>query len=81
FRCKDGSYRWVSDELRVIYDNAGKPLEVVGSWSDISERKAAEAAAAAAQARINHVLASSPAVLYSFEAIGSNNPIFVSENL
>ncbi|NIQ08183.1 MAG: PAS domain-containing protein, partial [Gammaproteobacteria bacterium] len=20
FRCKDGSYRWVSDELRVIYD-------------------------------------------------------------
>ncbi|NIN35594.1 MAG: PAS domain-containing protein, partial [Gammaproteobacteria bacterium] len=35
----------------------------------------------AVQARINHILSSSPAVLYSFEATGSNNPIFVSENL
>ncbi len=39
FRRKDGSYCWVSDELRVIYDEAGKPVEIVGSWSDISARK------------------------------------------
>ncbi len=54
---------------------------MVGSWSDISERKAAEADSAAAHARINHILSFSPAVLYSFEATGSNNPTFVSENL
>ncbi|MEE9551599.1 MAG: response regulator [Gammaproteobacteria bacterium] len=39
FHHKDGNYRWVSDELRVIYDDAGKPVEIVGSWSDISARK------------------------------------------
>ncbi len=37
--------------------------------------------ALAVQARINHILSSSPAVLYSFRATGSNNPTFVSENL
>jgi len=44
FRRKDGHYCWVNDESRVIYDDAGKRIEVVGSWSDISARKAAEEA-------------------------------------
>ena len=34
----------MSDELRVINDEAGKPVEIVGSWSDIDERKKAEEA-------------------------------------
>jgi PAS domain S-box-containing protein len=81
FRCKDGGYRWVSDELRVIYDEAGKPVEIVGSWSDITARKEAEADVAAAHARVNQILSSSPAVLYCFEATGDNNPTFVSDNI
>ena len=44
FRLKDGSYRWVCSDLQLIYDEAGAPLEVVGSWSDINERKDAEEA-------------------------------------
>jgi PAS domain S-box-containing protein len=44
FRHKDGTYRWVKDEMRLAWDAAGAPLEVVGSWSDITERKLAEAA-------------------------------------
>ncbi|MFT5350156.1 MAG: PAS domain S-box-containing protein, partial [Gammaproteobacteria bacterium] len=36
---KDGTYRTVSDELRVINDEADKPVEIVGSWSDITARK------------------------------------------
>jgi len=39
FRHGDGSYRWMRGELRLIRDGAGQPLEVVGSWSDITERK------------------------------------------
>jgi len=46
FRRKDGSYCWVSDELRVVHDEAGKPVEVVGSWSHIAVRKEAEDAGA-----------------------------------
>jgi two-component system cell cycle sensor histidine kinase/response regulator CckA len=35
----DGSYRWTRGELRLIRDKAGKTVEVIGSWSDITERK------------------------------------------
>jgi two-component system cell cycle sensor histidine kinase/response regulator CckA len=42
FRHKDGSYRWVGDEQRLVRDAAGKPVEVVGSWSDVTPRKQAE---------------------------------------
>ncbi len=45
------------------------------------ERKEAEEAVAAAHARINHILASSPAVVYSFEATGDNAPTFASGNI
>ena len=52
FRKKDGSYCWVSDEQHLTRDNEGSPLEVVGSWSDIDTRKAAEQAIQAAQAEL-----------------------------
>src|SRR5271166_3617369 len=41
FLRKDGSYCWVSDEWHLIRDERGQPVEVVGSWSDISARKQA----------------------------------------
>jgi len=42
FLHKDGSYRWVHDETRLIRDEQGKPLECIGYWTDITERKKAE---------------------------------------
>ncbi|HUU19438.1 MAG TPA: PAS domain S-box protein [Sedimentisphaerales bacterium] len=42
FLHKDGSYRWVHDESRLIRDEQGKPLECIGYWTDITERKKAE---------------------------------------
>ncbi|MFH7029184.1 MAG: ATP-binding protein [Heteroscytonema crispum UTEX LB 1556] len=42
FQHKDGSYRWVRDELKLIRDAIGQPLEIVGYWIDISDRKLAE---------------------------------------
>ncbi|TLM66782.1 MAG: PAS domain S-box protein [Deltaproteobacteria bacterium] len=42
FRLKDGSYRWLRDEIRLAYDDASKTSGIVGSWLDISERKALE---------------------------------------
>ena len=52
FRKKDGSYCWVSDEQHLTRDTGGRPIEVVGSWSDIDSRKAAEQAIQAAQAEL-----------------------------
>jgi PAS domain S-box-containing protein len=81
FRRKDGSYCWVNDEQRLIRGIDGKPLEVVGSWSDITTRKAAEEEKAKAHARLSRLLTSSPAVIYSYRATGDFAPTFVSENI
>ena len=45
FRKKDGTYCWVSDEQHLIRDQHGQPMEVVGSWSEVTARKTAEQAA------------------------------------
>lgn len=42
FRRKDGSYFWVRDELVFLGDDTGKSVEVVGSWTNITDRKQAE---------------------------------------
>jgi PAS domain S-box-containing protein len=39
FRHRDGRYRWVRNELRLLRDFDGVPVETVGSWSDLTERK------------------------------------------
>lgn len=39
FRIHDGSYLWMHDTLRLIRDENGAPLEVIGSLTDITLRK------------------------------------------
>jgi PAS domain S-box-containing protein len=42
FRHKDGSYRWVADSWTLLRGSDGAYSEIVGAWSDITERKIAE---------------------------------------
>jgi len=42
FKHKDGSYRWMLEEANLIHDDNGNPLEIVGFWTDITERKKVE---------------------------------------
>lgn len=43
-RCKDGSWKWVLSRGMVISRDAfGAPLRMIGTYTDISQRKAAEA--------------------------------------
>jgi two-component system cell cycle sensor histidine kinase/response regulator CckA len=42
FRHRDGSYRWIHDERRLVRDTAGGPAEIVGSWVDITDRRQVE---------------------------------------
>ena len=43
-RCRDGKYRWFLDRGMVIgRDEQGEPLRMIGTQSDITERKQAEA--------------------------------------
>ena len=41
-RHKDGRYLWVNDTQRLILDTDGTPLEIIGIWTDITERKQVE---------------------------------------
>jgi PAS domain S-box-containing protein len=58
FRHKDGTYRWVDDNLHLIRDSNGDPLEVVGSWSDITARKRAEKGRRRSEQRLAEALES-----------------------
>ncbi|MFC1816888.1 ATP-binding protein, partial [Thermodesulfobacteriota bacterium] len=42
FKLKNGNYNWMHDEMRLVHDNEGNPVEIVGSWTDVTERKQAE---------------------------------------
>ncbi len=42
FRAADGRYLWMHDTLRLIRDDEGRPLEVIGALTDITDRKAME---------------------------------------
>jgi len=41
---KDGTYRWVRDERKLVRDAMGQPLEVIGFWLDVSDQKRTEEA-------------------------------------
>jgi PAS domain S-box-containing protein len=42
FLHKDGDYHWMHDEVRVSRDDHGRPVELIGSWYDVTERKRTE---------------------------------------
>ena len=42
FQSKDGHYLWVQDEASLLRDGDGRPKEIVGFWTNITERKQAE---------------------------------------
>jgi len=56
FRHNDGTYRWVLDEMQIIRDPQGRPLEIVGSWLDITERKQVEQNLAESRERLHAII-------------------------
>ncbi|MBM3543213.1 MAG: PAS domain-containing protein [Alphaproteobacteria bacterium] len=36
FKRRGGDYIWIQDTFKVIYDDTGNPLELVGAWADIN---------------------------------------------
>jgi len=51
FRLKSGEYIWVNDDIKIVDGQDGHPIEVIGAWSDITNRKEAELEAQEAKQR------------------------------
>ncbi len=37
-----GEYHWIDDQLRLTCDSNGQPVEIIGTWTDITEQKHAQ---------------------------------------
>jgi diguanylate cyclase (GGDEF)-like protein/PAS domain S-box-containing protein len=42
FKCKNGKYIWMRDEIKLVTDKEGNPLELIGYWVNITQRKQIE---------------------------------------
>jgi PAS domain S-box-containing protein len=71
FRHREGHYIWIQDTFKVIYDEEGHPLELVGAWANISKRKQAEQVAREANAELTRSVDEMKALAEVSEAVGS----------
>ncbi len=63
FRRKDGTYAWLNDEVKVRMEN-GKPVRLLGSLKDITDRKLAEIAMRESEASYRAIFDTSPDVIF-----------------
>jgi two-component system cell cycle sensor histidine kinase/response regulator CckA len=78
---KAGGFRWIEVFAQLTTDADGKVLGIFGTLTDITERKRADEELAATRARLEHLLISSPAVLYSVPAVSTYMITSISENV
>ena len=63
-RCKDGGYKWILDRGKVMqWDGQGKPLRVIGTHKDITNRKQIEEDLRQSEATNRAILAAIPDLL------------------
>ncbi len=71
FLHKNGIYHWFYEQVRLIHDDTGNPIECVGYWVDISERKQAELNLQASQRRYQTLAEASPVCIFHDDADGN----------
>jgi len=64
FKCKDGKYIWVSDYMRLVRNDSGEPVEIVGYWVDVTERRRAEEALRESEERYRALVELSPEAIF-----------------
>jgi len=64
FLAKDGVYRWVHDEVRLVRDADGKPVKITGVWMDINDRKQADEALKASERHYRLLVKQIPALVF-----------------
>jgi PAS domain S-box-containing protein len=76
-----GEIRWIRDRSWIVYDSAGQPIRKDGLATDITENKRIEEALRLTQQKLEYLLCSNPAVIYSSEAFSPYAVKFISQNV
>ncbi len=66
FRHLDGTYRWMHDQVRLVRDDRGVPVEMSGSWIDISDQKEAELALRESENKHRKLVDGVPGIVYAY---------------
>jgi PAS domain S-box-containing protein len=78
---KDNSLIYVRENAKAIRDESGNILYYEGSVEDITEQKKAENELLKTKTRLEYLLTSSPAIIYTCEPRGHYKTTFMSENI
>jgi PAS domain S-box-containing protein len=83
---RDGSIRWLQDKSQVVFDEPGQPVFVDGVVFDVTDRKAAEAAIAAAheelaesEGRLRSLIGNISGAVYRCLCDADWTPLFISD--
>lgn len=69
-QCKDGNYKWILSRGMALFDQAGKPQRLVGSHSDIDERKRAEESLRSSEERYRVLFENCPVAIIEYDLRG-----------
>ncbi|MFB2893809.1 PAS domain-containing protein [Aerosakkonemataceae cyanobacterium BLCC-F50] len=72
-RCKNEQYLYVIDQGFVIKDSEGHPVRVVGTTTNISDRKNLEVALQRSEAKLNDILNSAIAAIISYRVFADGS--------
>jgi PAS domain S-box-containing protein len=67
FLHQNGEYHWMYDEIRLIKNSQGEPVEIVGFWQDITERKLATEAVEREREQLRQIINNAPVAMALFD--------------
>jgi PAS domain S-box-containing protein len=82
-RTREGQWRWIAERGRIVeWSTDGKPLRVVGTLVDVTQRHQAESRALAIAAQLSETARHVPGVIYQYRHNGEGDGAFcyVSES-
>lgn len=71
FRHKDGGYRWVRDEQRLLRNAHGEAVEIVGAWVDITSSKQVAESLSEANQTLHSLVQTSPLAIIAYDFEGN----------
>ncbi len=69
-RCRDGSTRWISENVRAVRDGAGRLLHIHGFLSDVTERRRAMQAVRESEVRYRALFENMPVAILELDLRG-----------